>query len=270
MRDGKLRQIPTEEIVVGDVFVLEAGRSVAADGFVVDVEASTELLVDESTRTGEAESCRKLPSADCYCFCNTFVVSGQGKLLVTEVGKHSTWGHTIVEMQAVVEERTPLQKDMWHLVFQLGVLGFVASCIVFFVLATFWAVDTASAILVTAWQASYINGLINALVVALTLLVVAIPEGLPLVRNITISPPDKHTHTLSPLFLSRSLALQAFMICLAYSSARLAHEQCLVRQMAACEMVGATRHICTDSKNGCCTKESSAQSINPLLSDSTV
>lgn len=214
IRDGLELEVVTEDICVGDLVVLEVGKAIPVDGFVV----KGTCLVDESSVTGESESATKSPTGDVFVFCNTFVVDGQSSVIATEVGKHSTWGETLIDMTYDPGKETQLQIQLWKLIQMLGIAGVFLSLVTFMVLYLYWALDTAEFIQQTAWQASYINGLIEAIIISLTLIIVALPEGLPL----------------------------AVMIVQAYSSKAMAKEHCLVRQLAACEVSGSVAAICTD------------------------
>lgn len=220
VRDGSEIWVDTSEVVVGDQVVLECGMQNPCDGFVTYAEG---LEVDESSVTGEADAVPKASAAhckegDCFILSNTLIVQGRGHMVATEVGRHSTWGHTLLDMSTQETGDTPLQKKLWRLIKSLGKLGLFLCTIVFIILYLYWALDTAALISQTAWSTGYVSGLVECVIVAVTLLVVVIPEGLPL----------------------------AVMIALAYSMKAMTREKCLVRQLAACETMGSATAICSD------------------------
>ena len=214
VRNGVTSEVPTTDVVLGDVVFLDWGKALPADGFVIQ---SDEMKVSESSVTGEAEPVSK-GIQDPWLMCNTTVVMGTGKMLVTAVGAKTEWGSTLLQLQETKMEETPLQIDLEKIVVAISRLGAIGGVILFFVLAIYWAVDTATFIHETAWQSFYVNGIVEALIVSITLLVVAIPEGLPL----------------------------AVIISLAYSMKAMTKDQNLVRHLQACETMGGATNICSD------------------------
>ena len=141
--------------------------------------------MDESSLTGESDPVVK--ENDPLLMANTSVVMGSCKMLVTGTGANSQWGRTLKELQEVEPEDTPLQKKLNGAVIAIGYLGLVAGVMTFFILAIFWAIDTSNLLLIGGWDNSYIRGLVDALIIGITLLVVGIPEGLPLAVVISLA-----------------------------------------------------------------------------------
>ncbi len=103
------------------------------------------------------------------------------------VGRHTEWGRTLQGLQEAEVEQTPLQKDLGAIVIGISKFGLFFGVLTFFVLAIYWAVDVGTIMYQTAWSDSYIRGIIDALIIGITLLVVGIPEGLPLAVIISLA-----------------------------------------------------------------------------------
>ena len=183
IRGGNIEEVRTNELVVGDVVVLEWGKFVPADGYLI---SGDQLKIDESSVTGEAEPVSKSFS-DPWLMSNCSVTQGSGRMLVGAVGKRTEWGRTLMGLQEQEFEETPLQKDLGKIVIGISLFGGFFGVITFFVLAIYWAIDTATLMTTTAWSDTYIRGIVDALIIGITLLVVGIPEGLPLAVIISLA-----------------------------------------------------------------------------------
>ena len=138
IREGKDQEIPTTDVVVGDLIIVSAGVRIPADGRLVE---SSGLLVNEAALTGESLPVRKdaevetmenTPLAErvnCI-FSGTTVFDGEGKAVVLAVGEQSEFGRIAKEVQAAQKERTPLQQAMSQLVKNLSVFAIVVSLII--------------------------------------------------------------------------------------------------------------------------------------------
>jgi Ca2+-transporting ATPase len=166
--------------------------------------------------TGESHSRSK--QSGHLMLAHTTVESGQGKMLVCMTGINTVWGKILAKMDEIEEEKTPLQEDLESTVVILTKLGLLFGVVTFFVLAIYWAVDTATVVYETAWMGNYIDGLIDALIIGIVLLVIGIPEGLPL----------------------------AVIVSLAYSMSAMTRDNLLVRRLAACETMGGVTNILCD------------------------
>ena len=211
VRDGRTSEVLIEEVVVGDVVVLNTGDQVPGDGVLI---SGDELTADESTMTGESDSAKKRPgtvSGFMLCGCNTD--AGIGTMLVTAVGEDSEWG-TILKEANFPREPTPLQESLDKMAKNIGWGGLGVAIAVFVVLMVYWVADVAQ----KPWVWAHLHAVIEALVVAVTIVVVAVPEGLPL----------------------------AVTISLAYSMKQMWADQNLVRHLRACETMGGATDICSD------------------------
>ncbi|MGM0770466.1 MAG: cation-translocating P-type ATPase, partial [Halobacteriota archaeon] len=163
LRNGVVTEVPTRNVVAGDVLVLETGDKIAADAFVFEVHG---LKVDESAITGESMSVEKI--AGNMIFSGTQIVHGKCRAVVTAVGMQSRLG-MIAGMIQESEVRTPLQQKIAELSKTLAVIALVASGLTF-MLGYFTGAPTE-----------------EMLIIALALAVAAVPEGLPLTMTITLA-----------------------------------------------------------------------------------
>ncbi len=214
IRDGEPTAISSFDLVVGDVLELEAGDKVPADCRPV---GGTELLVDESTLTGESEAVRKLPAADhedggCILAAGTVVLDGRATCVVTSVGEHTEYGRLRAELGGA-REPTPLQTRLGGLADRIGVLGLGAAVLIFVALALAGVVKGE-----LGFDLGGLRQLITYATLGVTIVVVAVPEGLPV----------------------------AVTLSLAFSVLRMARDKVLVRRLVACETMGAADVICAD------------------------
>ncbi|WP_440953117.1 cation-translocating P-type ATPase [Methanococcoides sp. FTZ1] len=163
VRDGVVIEIPTRNVVVGDVMVLETGDKIAADAYVFEVQG---LKVDESAITGESMSVEKVTGD--MIFSGTQIVHGKCRAVVKAVGMQSRLGK-IAGMIQESEVRTPLQQKIADLAKSLAIIALVASGLTFML--------------------GYFTGapVEEMLIIALALAVAAVPEGLPLTMTITLA-----------------------------------------------------------------------------------
>lgn len=210
-RDGRVRKIPIRSLVVGDVVLFDAGDKIPADGLLL---SGAEVAVDQSSLTGESVPVDK-GEEDLELKGGGTVVSGSGAMLVTAVGPNSEMGRLQAGLQGVEQGMTPLQERLSSLADRIGVVGLAAAILTFMALA-----------LSGALRGTYTPGfdletgaqLLEFAIVAVTIIVVAVPEGLPL----------------------------AVTISLAYSVRRMARDKNLVRTLASCETMGAATVVCSD------------------------
>lgn len=218
IRNGNVTEIPKKDVVVGDVVILNTGNDIPADGILL--EAVT-LSVDESTLTGEPMASKTTdkqyfdPDATFpsnAVMRGTRVIEGHGVMEVTAVGDNTENGKVYTAAQIDNSVRTPLNE-------QLDRLGGLISK-VSYTMAVMIVAGRVGMYLVYAdfeWL-SFISHLLQSLMVAVALVVVSVPEGLPM----------------------------AVTLSLAYSMRRMLKSNNLVRKMHACETMGATTVICTD------------------------
>lgn len=169
LRDGNEAEIDSKYLVPSDVFFVEEGTKVPADGEIIE---AYNLEANESSLTGESLPVAKglgLKEPGNKVFSGTVVALGRGKILVAATGMQTKFGKIAEGLQNIQDEDTPLQKKITALGKQLGVAG-VASSILVFVLA-------------------YLRGtpLFDSILTSVSLAVAAIPEGLPAVITITLA-----------------------------------------------------------------------------------
>ena len=193
IRDGNVQTINKDDLVVGDLVLLRTGQEIFADGFIVDGEIS----VNNAAINGETKECRKIPSANykhvkttstaaytdqCSLFAGTVIMSGEGKMIVTDVGVNTVNGDTLVKMQTLEPPKTALDIALDHLCDFISKWGTIAAALAFVIM-------TITGILNAGGLSQYFSGSIleNIQKVAqnvsnaLTIIVAAVPEGLPLI-----------------------------------------------------------------------------------------
>ena len=190
IRDGKLEEIHVSEVVVGDIVYLQAGDKIPADGIVVDGE----LKVDQAALNGETEEADKIPYVDgasydvkdllnkYYAYRGTVVCGGEGYMEIKVVGDKTLFGELALEVQEETRE-TPLQVKLGKLAKQISTFGYIgAIAIVVGVMAkTLLTGNIPSGIY------EWIRLIMDAITVAVTIIVCAVPEGLPMLTSILLS-----------------------------------------------------------------------------------
>ena len=193
VRDGSVQTINKDDLVVGDLVLLRTGQEIFADGFIVDGEIS----VNNAAINGETKECRKIPSANykhvkttstaaytdqCSLFAGTVIMSGEGKMIVTDVGVNTVNGDTLVKMQTLEPPKTALDIALDHLCDFISTWGTIAAALAFVIM-------TITGILNAGSLSQYFSGNIleniqkvaQNISNALTIIVAAVPEGLPLI-----------------------------------------------------------------------------------------
>lgn len=193
VRDGSVQTINKDDLVVGDLVLLRTGQEIFADGFIVDGEIS----VNNAAINGETKECRKIPSANykhvkttsttaytdqCSLFAGTVIMSGEGKMIVTDVGVNTVNGDTLVKMQTLEPPKTALDIALDHLCDFISKWGTIAAVLAFVIM-------TITGILNAGSLSQYFSGSVLESIQkvaqnisnALTIIVAAVPEGLPLI-----------------------------------------------------------------------------------------
>ena len=210
IRAGKQVLVLNTELVVGDLMMLDTGDKVVADAYTTEVFG---LTLDEASLTGEADPIKKgLEGGDPWVRSGTQVTEGSGRALIVAVGQHSEWGRT---MELVIGEsgETPLQEKLGVLAAAIGKVGFVVALICFITLMIRWMIENQG-----FPMGQFASGPLEFFIFAVTIIVVAVPEGLPL----------------------------AVTISLAYSMSKMMKDNNFVRVLAACETMGGATAICSD------------------------
>mmetsp|Transcript_8941 Transcript_8941/g.29390 ORF Transcript_8941/g.29390 Transcript_8941/m.29390 type:complete len:1038 (+) Transcript_8941:510-3623(+) len=209
IRGGEEMLIASTDILVGDLMVVDTGDKFCADGIYV---RGFDMVVDEASLTGESEPIKKGESEQ-FCRSGTQVTEGSGVVLIVAVGEHSEWGHTLA-LVVKEHEDTPLQEKLGDLANNIGYVGFAVALCCFISLTGAWiAKNNGFPSDVAPW-----NEVLHFFLLAVTIVVVAVPEGLPL----------------------------AVTISLAYSMKKMMSDNNLVRFLAACETMGGATQICSD------------------------
>lgn len=219
IRNGNATQIPKKDVVVGDIVIINTGAEVPADGELLECVS---LNVDESTLTGEPMCHKSVDEKDFdpdatyptnHVLKGTKVMEGHGIFRVTAVGDKTENGKVFVAAQIDDSVKTPLNEQLDGLSDLITKLsyGFAVLVVVGRLLIYFLGDNSMEWAHITAY-------VLQTLMIAVTLIVVAVPEGLPM----------------------------AVTLSLAYSMRRMLKTNNLVRKMHACETMGATTVICTD------------------------
>ena len=232
VRNGNITVIGRKEIVVGDIVIIETGDEVPADGELIDAFS---LQVNESDLTGEPMATKTIDPKDFkhdatypsnYVLRGSKVIDGHGVMRVDKVGDATEWGKVYQGSQIDNNIKTPLDNQLDRLGKIITIASyFIASIII---VMRFVMFDFAS----FEWL-SFAHYLLNTLMMAVTIIVVSVPEGLPM--SVTLS--------------------------LALSMKRMLTANNLVRKMHACETMGAATVICTD-KTGTLTQNQ--MSVNDM------
>ena len=222
MRDGRLQEIPRREIVVGDIVIVETGDEVPADGKLLE---ATDLQVDESSLTGELLT-NKEPhplqrdGKEAYpkdlLLRSSMVMAGRGCYQVTAVGDETEIGHVARQATEITGVKTPLNIQLDRLAKLISKVGSAIACTSFLL---FLGHDILTN---TLWQTDDYLGMAEVVLkyfmMAVTLIVMAVPEGLPM----------------------------AVTLALALNMRRMLKSNNLVRKLQASETMGAVTVICTD------------------------
>ena len=190
LRDGKLMEIHVSEVVVGDLVYLQAGDKIPADGEVVEGD----LKVDQAALNGETEEAKKTPNVNGedynikdllnthYVYRGTVVCGGEGYVEIKVVGDRTLFGELALEVQEDTRE-TPLQVKLGKLAKQISTFGYIgAIAIVVGILVKTFVTGSLPQDF-TGWVVL----LIDAITVAVTIIVCAVPEGLPMLTSILLS-----------------------------------------------------------------------------------
>lgn len=218
VRNGSVTKVEKHEIVVGDIVILATGDEVPADGTLLE---ATAMQIDESSLTGEP-ICRKSVNEEDfdenatyptnYALRSTKVMEGHGVMLVEKVGEKTEFGKVFEEAQIDDSIKTPLNEQLDGLGHWVTTVSYVLGVLIVLGHVIWWFVQG------NTFDMEFVTYVLQKIMVAVTLIVVAVPEGLPM----------------------------AVTLSLAYSMRAMLRTNNLVRKMHACETMGATTVICTD------------------------
>lgn len=226
IRSGKSREISVYDVLVGDVMHLEPGDLIPVDGIFIE---GHNVKCDESSATGESDIIKKTPAAEVYRTIENheplkkmdpFILSGGkvsegvGTFLVTSVGVYSSYGKTMMSLQDE-GQTTPLQSKLNVLAEYIAKLGLAAGLLLFTVLFIKFLAQLKS---IQGGADAKGQQFLQIFIVAVTVVVVAVPEGLPL----------------------------AVTLALAFATTRMLRDNNLVRLLRACETMGNATTVCSD------------------------
>lgn len=226
IRSGKSQEISVYDILVGDIMHLEPGDLIPVDGIFIE---GHNVKCDESSATGESDIIRKTPAdevfhaienhqnlkkMDPFILSGGKVSEGVGTFLVTSVGVNSSYGKTLMSLQDE-GQTTPLQSKLNILAEYIAKLGLAAGLLLFVVLFIKFLVELKN---IEGGSQGKGQRFLQIFIVAVTIIVVAVPEGLPL----------------------------AVTLALAFATTRMLKDNNLVRLLRACETMGNATTVCSD------------------------
>ena len=213
VRDGREQTVSVFDVVVGDLFVIKAGELLPCDGLLL---TGSGLKCDESAMTGESLEVPKSVNGEGhngpYMTAGAQVTAGAGAMVVLTVGERTSFGKIIKNLETAEPPPTPLQEKLEAMASQIGLMGIGGGIGIFLVLLIAFLVNA---------HGNYGNAfgpILSFFIIGITIVVVAVPEGLPL----------------------------AVMIALAYSMRQMIKDMVLVRELNACETMGSVTTICSD------------------------
>ncbi|GKV10346.1 hypothetical protein SLEP1_g21726 [Rubroshorea leprosula] len=213
-RDGLRQKISIYDLLPGDIVHLAIGDQVPADGLFI---SGFSVLINESSISGESEPAN-INEANPFLLSGTKVQDGSCKMLVTTVGMRTQWGKLMATLSEGGDDETPLQVKLNGVATIIGKIGLFFAVVTFAVLVqglfnhklqegTHWN-----------WSGDDAKKMLKFFAVAVTIVVVAVPEGLPL----------------------------AVTLSLAFAMKKMMNDKALVRHLAACETMGSSTTICSD------------------------
>ena len=190
LRDGRLQSVPSTELVVGDLILLNEGERIMADGLLIEGE----LSVNEAAVNGESEPAHKKSTAkenDRRLYAGSLVSEGEGQMRVTAVGADSVYGHIAEEIQTE-SGGSPLKNRLSKLAGSISKIGYAAAALVALTyLFNVFVIDSGfqmSEIVLKLCNLRFVAmKLIKAVTIAMTVVVVAVPEGLPMMITVVLS-----------------------------------------------------------------------------------
>eukprot|EP00760_Papus_ankaliazontas_P027793 PhM_4_TR3447/c0_g1_i2/m.21928/K05850/ATP2B; Ca2+ transporting ATPase, plasma membrane len=211
IRDGVERTVDSTEVVVGDIIIIEAGAQLVCDSLVL---SGQDLKTNESAMTGESESISKHVDGNVFLLSGTLVEEGSGRALVIAVGAYSLQGTMHEKTSQGNLDETPLQIKLGQMADDIGKAGMGIALLLFL------SLSMKEVFYMTAENNHDLNisVFLRYLIVCVTVIVVCIPEGLPL----------------------------AVTIALAYGMKAMMKDNCMVRILSSCETMGAATAVCSD------------------------
>ena len=218
IRDDIEKEMPSKNLLVGDLMFISPGEILPADGILA---RGNGLSIDESTITGESNAVKRQiiragdPDSNPFLISGGKVIEGNGMMIVCSVGLNSVIERNRLLAGLVEENDTPLQERLSDLAETIGKFGIIAGGILTTVLLIHIAIN---AIIENSWSSDDLKDVVTSIILGITIIVVAIPEGLPL----------------------------ALTVAMAYSIFRMKEENIFVRHLKGCEIMGAATNILSD------------------------
>ncbi|OIT21164.1 PREDICTED: calcium-transporting ATPase 2, plasma membrane-type-like [Nicotiana attenuata] len=213
-RNGYRQKMSIYDLVPGDVVHLAIGDQVPADGLFL---SGFSVLIDESSLTGESEPVM-VSAQNPFLLSGTKVQDGSCKMLVTTVGMRTQWGKLLATLSEGGDDETPLQVKLNGVATIIGKIGLFFAIVTFAVLMQKMYSRKLTEGSHWSWSAGEARELLEYFAIAVTIVVVAVPEGLPL----------------------------AVTLSLAFAMKKMMNDKALVRHLAACETMGSATTICSD------------------------
>lgn len=218
VRKGKDTIVSVHALLVGDIFKVVAGDQMPADCLLIE---GRKIFVNESSQTGETKDVEKQPldalaqgAVNPFLISGTMIKEGKGKAVVVCVGDSTRMGR-LRQLMEEGDDMTPLQRKLARIADGIGLVGLIVAAVTGIVMGIWLVVDI---IKVDKVDDSFAQRGINILIFAITIVVMAVPEGLPL----------------------------AVTLSLAYSVEKMKEEKNLVRHPDSCETMGGSNNICSD------------------------
>ncbi|KAJ6841924.1 calcium-transporting ATPase 1, plasma membrane-type-like [Iris pallida] len=213
-RNGFRQKISIYDLLPGDIVHLAIGDQVPADGLFV---SGFSLLINESSLTGESEPVA-VSTEYPFLLSGTKVQDGSCRMLVTTVGMRTQWGKLMATLSEGGDDETPLQVKLNGVATIIGKIGLFFAVVTFAVLAQGLITRKYQEGLYLNWSGDDALEMLEYFAIAVTIVVVAVPEGLPL----------------------------AVTLSLAFAMKKMMNDKALVRHLAACETMGSATTICSD------------------------
>ncbi|TXG59288.1 hypothetical protein EZV62_013861 [Acer yangbiense] len=213
-RNGYRQKLSIYELVPGDIVHLGIGDQVPADGLFV---SGFSVSIDESSLTGESEPVM-VSAENPFMLSGTKVQDGSCKMMITTVGMRTQWGKLMATLSEGGDDETPLQVKLNGVATIIGKGGLFFAVVTFAVLVQGMLSQKLQGGTIWSWSGEDAMGLLEFFAIAVTIVVVAVPEGLPL----------------------------AVTLSLAFAMKKMMNDKALVRHLAACETMGSATTICSD------------------------
>ena len=194
LREGQYRQIPATDLVVGDLIMIGSGERVPADGRIL----TGELDVDQSALNGESKNAKKIPGETedkslndtTILFCGSMVLRGSGIVMITGVGENTVYGAIASELQSEVRE-SPMKHRLSQLAKVISNIGYVAAGVVAlaYLFNAFVLNSSGSEEMLSKCRDLHfvLSSTIRAVTIGITVIVVAVPEGLPMMLTVVLA-----------------------------------------------------------------------------------